>query len=74
MVTEANYQHWTESDQDRHFEAVLEAFGPNRLMFGTDWPVCLVATSYQAWFNLVRAKIAQLSTVERYRIPRRLGR
>ena len=68
MVTEANHQHWTPQDLDAYLDTALEAFGPRRLMFGSDWPVCLLATSYSAWFNLVSKKIAQLSASERDRI------
>ncbi len=68
MVTEADHQHWTPQDLDAYFDTALEAFGPRRLMFGSDWPVCLLATSYSAWFNLVSKKIARLSASERDRI------
>ena len=68
MVTEADHQHWTPQDLDPYFDTALEAFGPRRLMFGSDWPVCLVATTYSAWFHLVEKKIAQLSAAERDRI------
>lgn len=68
MVTEADHQHWTPQDLDPYFDTALEAFGPQRLMFGSDWPVCLLATSYSAWCNLVAKKIARLSSRERARI------
>ena len=68
MVTEADHQHWTPHDLDPYFDTALEAFGPRRLMFGSDWPVCLLATTYSAWFNLVSKKIARLSAAERDRI------
>ncbi|MDQ2840945.1 MAG: amidohydrolase family protein [Acidobacteriota bacterium] len=64
MVTEAGYQTWTEDNLAPYFDAVLEAFGPKRLMFGSDWPVCLVATTYAQWFDLVRGRIAALSQDE----------
>jgi L-fuconolactonase len=51
-----------------YFEVVLEAFGARRLMFGSDWPVCLVATGYAAWVDLVESYTAALSVDERYRI------
>jgi len=53
MVTEADHRTWTPQDLQPYFDTVLTAFGPQRLMFGSDWPVCLVATSYQKWFDLV---------------------
>ncbi len=46
----------------RYFEEVLALFGPDRLMFGTDWPVCLLRIdSYQAWADMVRGFVSRLS-------------
>lgn len=68
MTTEADYHLWTEKQLDPYFDAVLNAFEPKRLMFGSDWPVCLVAVSYQRWFKIVSSKIAKLSATEQARI------
>ncbi|NEW83034.1 MAG: amidohydrolase family protein [Mariniphaga sp.] len=68
MVTEADYQKWTPSQLLPYFEVILEAFGPDRLLFGSDWPVCLVATSYKNWIELVRKSISQLSESEQAKI------
>jgi L-fuconolactonase len=65
MVTEADYNTWTKEDLAPYFDTVLQAFGPERLMFGSDWPVCLVATTYSGWFNRVWERIASLSDTER---------
>ena len=46
MVTEADWQNWTEADLKPYIDTVVEAFTPRRLMFGSDWPVCLVAAKY----------------------------
>ena len=48
-----------------YFDVVLEAFGPKRLMFGTDWPVCLAATGYLRWVELVNRFAGGLSADER---------
>ncbi|HLX69380.1 MAG TPA: amidohydrolase family protein [Verrucomicrobiae bacterium] len=64
MVTEADYNTWTEAQLRPYFETALEAFGPKRLMFGSDWPVCLVACSYARWHALVSNWIGQLSAGE----------
>ena len=64
MVTETDYQHWTPEQLLPYFEVVMEAFGPNRLMFGSDWPVCLVATTYKSWAELVRENIDSFSATE----------
>jgi L-fuconolactonase len=64
MVTEADYTSWKEEDLLPYFDTVLEAFGPQRLMFGSDWPVCLVAASYNRWIEIVRKRIATLTDSE----------
>jgi len=46
MITEANWSGWTVDDLRRYADAVLRLFGPDRVMFGSDWPVCLLAGSY----------------------------
>ena len=68
MVTEADYQKWTTSQLLPYFEVILEAFGPDRLLFGSDWPVCLVATSYKNWMKLVQKNITSLSETEQLKI------
>ncbi len=68
MVTEADYQHWTVTDLQPYFDVALEVFGPKRLMFGSDWPVCLVAVEYQRWFEIVSEQIARFSPDEQDRI------
>ncbi|HCI54715.1 MAG TPA: amidohydrolase family protein [Bacteroidales bacterium] len=68
MVTEADYKKWTISQLHPYFEAVLEAFGPSRLMFGSDWPVCLVAINYEDWIKLVIEELSDLSVSEQEQI------
>jgi L-fuconolactonase len=68
MVTEANYQNWTPVQLKPYFDVVFEAFGPDRLLFGSDWPVCLVATTYQNWKDLVQANISSFSETEQAKI------
>lgn len=60
MVTEADRKTWTKEDLAPYFDTVLEAFGPSRLMFGSDWPVCLAATTYGRWSDLVSRQIYSL--------------
>ena len=64
MVTEADWKTWSEEQMRPYFDAVLEAFGPKRLMFGTDWPVCLAACGYSRWVELVRKFAGGLSADE----------
>ena len=47
---------------------MLEAFEPSRLMFGSDWPVCLLASSYRRWAHIVAGFAAGLGEAERDRI------
>ena len=68
MVTEADFLYWTPDQLVPYFDVVLEAFGPDRLLFGSDWPVCLVATSYLEWLNVVKNNISQLSIYEQDKI------
>lgn len=68
MVTEADWQTWSPDDLQPYFEVVLEAFGAARLMVGSDWPVCLLASTYSRWFEIVRAWVSLLSSTEQRRI------
>lgn len=60
MVTEADWNHWTEKTFCPYLDVVLNAFGTDRIMLGTDWPVCLVAGSYQNVFNIALNYFRQL--------------
>lgn len=68
MVTEADWQAWSPGDLRPYFEAALGAFGPQRLMFGSDWPVLLLAGSYPRWHAALSEAISTLSESERERI------
>jgi L-fuconolactonase len=65
MVTEAEWGTWSEEDLFPYIETVVEAFTPKRIMFGSDWPVVSLASSYRRWIDTVRTASAQLSTTER---------
>ena len=54
MVTEADWKNWTREDFKPYLDIVTENFGVNRLMYGSDWPVCLVATSYEKMIGIVQ--------------------
>jgi len=68
MVTEADWEKWTPETLRPYIDTVLAAFGPKRLMFGSDWPVMLVACPYAHWWQVVNTAIAGLSESERDRI------
>ncbi len=53
MVTEADWKGWCKEDFTPYLDVVADAFGPNRILFGSDWPVCLVAAEYSEVVNLV---------------------
>jgi len=68
MVTEADFHNWTIEDLQPYVETALEAFGPERLLFGSDWPVCTVASSYKRWLDVVKQCTAGLSSDEQDKI------
>jgi len=68
MVTEADFNSWTAKQIAPYMNLVLEAFGTDRLMFGSDWPVCLVAGSYKEVKELVTNFISKLSEDEQTNI------
>ncbi|MBL7849348.1 MAG: amidohydrolase family protein [Cyclobacteriaceae bacterium] len=61
MVTEADPQRWKPDDLRPYVEVVLEAFGTSRVMYGSDWPVCLLAADYGRVLHSVESLIAYLS-------------
>jgi L-fuconolactonase len=65
MVTEADWKTWSAASLYPYYDTVLEAFGPSRLMLGSDWPVLTVACGYGPWWETVAGWIAPLSTEER---------
>ena len=68
MATEADLQNWTTNQLKPYFETILECFTPGRLMFSSDWPVCLQSCSYKMWNETVKNWINDLSKSEKSRI------
>jgi L-fuconolactonase len=68
MVTEARWSEWRPEDFRPYLDVVFEAFGPERLMIGSDWPVCTLSASYRATMGLVKEYIGQLGAEEQERI------
>ena len=64
MVTEADFNIWTPEQIHPYMDTVLEAFGSKRILFGSDWPVCLVAGNYSKIKKLTTDFISQLSKIE----------
>jgi L-fuconolactonase len=65
LVTEAEHDTWTVADLRPYADALLHSFGPARLMYGSDWPVCLLAAPYDRVIEAAEELTAQLSPAER---------
>ncbi|WP_133903245.1 amidohydrolase family protein [Actinophytocola oryzae] len=65
LVTEADWTRWTVDGLRPYAAHVLETFGPDRVMFGSDWPVCELAATYDQVYSAARDFTAALSTSER---------
>ncbi len=68
LVTEADWENWKEADILPYLDIVCEAFGPDRLMFGSDWPVCLLAAEYERVIKLITKYIAQFDIEDQKKI------
>lgn len=68
MITEADYNNWKPEEIKRYLDIVLASFGADRCLFGSDWPVCLVAGSYAQVKELITNYITDFSTDEKTRI------
>jgi L-fuconolactonase len=64
MVTEADWATWDDAALKPYLDAAVEAFGPERLMVGSDWPVCLVASEYGRWFETLQRYFAEFGEAE----------
>jgi L-fuconolactonase len=64
LITEADHDHWSVADVLPYARAVIEEFGPDRVMFGSDWPVCRLAGGYRRVLDVVDAAIAGLTNDE----------
>jgi L-fuconolactonase len=68
LVTEANTEQWTPADLQPYIDHVIEAFGIDRLMFGGDYPVLELASSYERWLATIFAATASLSEAEKSKL------
>jgi len=64
MVTEADFKLWKKTDFTPYLDSVIESFGTSRIMFGSDWPVCLVAASYTNMMDIVKEYFSSFSIDE----------
>jgi L-fuconolactonase len=64
LATEADWKQWRPTELHAYLDVVLEAFGPDRLIAGSDWPVCLLATTLPHWFSTLQDYLRDLSVAE----------
>ena len=70
LTTEANHLQWTEDQLLPFIDVALQAFGPERVIYGSDWPVCLQATTLDRWVRVLDRALAGFSQIDRRRIYR----
>ena len=68
MFTEADRKNWNEDDFIHYLDVVFNSFGVDRVLFGSDWPVCLLAVSYKKQLNFLDSYIGKFLPVEREKI------
>jgi L-fuconolactonase len=68
LVTEADHVSWTTADLRPVWDLLLEAFGPHRLMFGSDWPVCVIAGGWNDWAAAVEELLGDLLPAEQHAV------
>jgi L-fuconolactonase len=68
MVTEADIEHWQPADLDPFVNAAFESFGEDRVMFGGDWPVVLLASAYRRWYETLDALTTHLPLLVRRKL------
>jgi L-fuconolactonase len=68
LVTEVRESHWSPDTIRRYWDVVIEAFTPRRLMFGSDWPVCLLRAQHTDWVDAVVTLASELSPGEQHEL------
>lgn len=68
IVTEANWDNWKEEDFTKYLDIIIDTFGINRIMFGSDWPVCLLAATYSEVLEIVSDYFAAFSSSEKEKL------
>ncbi len=68
MVTEAEWKGWSKENFKPYMDVVVDAFGTDRIMFGSDWPVCQVAASYKEVVDIVQDYFSSFSELEQKKI------
>ena len=68
MVTEADLKNWKVEDFTKYLNVIFNLFGSDRIMYGSDWPVCLLAASYKEQLKFLESYIKKFSALEREKI------
>jgi len=68
MVTESNNYEWVESDFKKCIDVVVNSFGIERIMYGSDWPVCLIAANYESQLDIVRNYFKGYSIIDQEKV------
>jgi len=68
MVTETNWNNWKPEEFDPYMDVVVDAFGTDRVMFGSDWPVCKVSATYEEVHGLVKNYFSGYSESEKVKV------
>ena len=68
LTTEADWTRWQPADLEFYFKQTLECFGFDRILFGGDWPVATLATSYERWLETVRAFFSSASEADQIKL------
>jgi L-fuconolactonase len=68
MVTEADWRNWKPEDFISYLDAVFESFGVDRVMYGSDWPVCLLAASYEEQLSVIKDYLKPFSESDQKKV------
>ena len=68
IVTEADWNNWAVSDFTKYLDVIFNSFGVNRIMYGSDWPVCLVAGEYESQLEIIKDYISNLPVADREKV------
>lgn len=68
MVTEANLKHWQSSDFTPYLDIVFNAFGIDRTLFGSDWPVCSLAADYNQQYKIIKDYLSKFSKEDKAKV------
>ena len=68
MVTETNWNNWLPDEFEPYMDVVVESFGIDRVMYGSDWPVCLVSATYKQVYDIVKEYFSGYSSSEQAKV------